>query len=168
MSAQPEIDPPPGSMAWIVDQDCPHRELRSIKYVLANGLWQHRRQCLDCGKLLAGSLPHKTLPPDADVLLATEEQKRQEAIWGIEVAQREAARVASRQEWFREHDEYLLTSEWRLKRKAVLDRCGYICEGCGMQRAVQVHHLTYKHWKKEFLFELVGLCAGCHERVHED
>jgi hypothetical protein len=65
-----------------------------------------------------------------------------------------------------EHDVYLASPEWRLKRKAVLDRCHYVCEGCGTQSAVEVHHLSYAHWKNEFLFELVGLCAGCHARVH--
>jgi hypothetical protein len=65
-----------------------------------------------------------------------------------------------------EHDLYLTSSQWRMKRKLVLDRCHYVCEGCGMQSAVEAHHLTYDNWKREFLFELVGLCAGCHARVH--
>ena len=64
-----------------------------------------------------------------------------------------------------EHDVYLASPEWRLKRKAVLDRCHYVCEGCGTQSACEVHHLTYNHWKHEFLFELVGLCRACHQRL---
>jgi hypothetical protein len=65
-----------------------------------------------------------------------------------------------------EHDLYLASPQWRMIRKRVLDRCHYVCEGCGMHSAVEAHHLTYRHWRQEFLFELVGLCAGCHARVH--
>jgi hypothetical protein len=147
--------------------ECPHAELQSVKYTTANGLWQHRRQCIECGKFLAGSLPHNRLPADAPVITAAEYQKRQDSEWEREAARVESLRKSRRQEWLREHDLYLQTPQWRLKRKAVLDRCHYVCEGCGMQSAVQVHHLTYTHWKNEFLFQLVGLCAGCHERLHE-
>lgn len=65
-----------------------------------------------------------------------------------------------------EHDVYLASSEWRMKRKLVLDRCHYVCEGCGLQAAVEVHHRTYRRWQQEMLFDLVGLCAGCHARLH--
>jgi len=64
------------------------------------------------------------------------------------------------------HDVYLASPEWRLKRKQVLDRCHYVCEGCGMQVACEVHHRTYRYWRDEPLYDLVGLCAGCHARVH--
>ena len=64
-----------------------------------------------------------------------------------------------------EHQLYLTTSQWRMKRKLVLKRCWPVCEGCGMQEPREVHHLTYAHWRNEFLFELVGLCAECHARI---
>ena len=64
-----------------------------------------------------------------------------------------------------EHDVYLASTEWKMRRKRVLDRCHYVCEGCGTQSACEVHHLTYNHWKNEFLFELVGLCRACHQRL---
>ena len=64
-----------------------------------------------------------------------------------------------------EHQLYLTSSEWRMKRKLVLERCRSVCEGCGTQIAVEVHHVTYRHWKREFLFELVGLCRACHQRL---
>jgi hypothetical protein len=66
-----------------------------------------------------------------------------------------------------EHDVYLASTEWKMRRKRVLDRCHYVCEGCGTQSACEVHHLTYDHWKHEFLFELVGLCRACHQRLEE-
>lgn len=61
---------------------------------------------------------------------------------------------------------YTLCERWERKRQSVLRRCNFICEGCAEAPATQVHHLTYDHVGSELLFELVGLCAACHERVH--
>jgi hypothetical protein len=69
-------------------------------------------------------------------------------------------------DWHRAHAEYLLSPAWRKRRKMVLQRCWPVCEGCGLQVPCEVHHLTYEHWRAEFLFELVGLCRECHERIH--
>ncbi len=67
-----------------------------------------------------------------------------------------------------EHREYILTPKWLEKRSAVIKRAGHHCEGCGVYLGEkgQVHHLTYDHWKQEFLFELVYLCADCHAKMH--
>lgn len=61
---------------------------------------------------------------------------------------------------------YIFSAAWEEKRQQILKRCNFICEGCGGGAATQVHHLTYDHVGSELLFELVGLCAACHERVH--
>jgi 5-methylcytosine-specific restriction endonuclease McrA len=50
----------------------------------------------------------------------------------------------------------------------VLERAGNICEGCGEKKASQVHHLTYKHLRLEFLFELVAVCEKCHDTLHDE
>jgi 5-methylcytosine-specific restriction endonuclease McrA len=68
-------------------------------------------------------------------------------------------------EWY---SEYLNSAEWQLVRAKVMARCRGFCEGCGEARATQVHHLTYAHVGEEFLFELVGLCDACHDRIHPD
>lgn len=53
-----------------------------------------------------------------------------------------------------------------MKRRKIIDRCNGRCEGCGEAPVAQVHHLTYEHVGDEFLFELVGLCNRCHDRMH--
>lgn len=70
-------------------------------------------------------------------------------------------------QWRDEYSAYLLTPEWKSKRARVLKRASGICEGCGINRATEVHHLNYKHIFKEFLFDLVAVCDDCHERIHE-
>ncbi|MCK1357156.1 MULTISPECIES: hypothetical protein [unclassified Bradyrhizobium] len=36
------------------------------------------------------------------------------------------------------------------------------------RKATQVHHLTYKHIFREFVFELIAVCDECHSRLHSD
>jgi DnaB-like helicase N terminal domain len=68
-----------------------------------------------------------------------------------------------RDHWYQN---YLRSDEWRAKRRLVMDRCGGLCEGCRNAPVSEVHHLTYEHVGDELLFELVGLCRECHQRVH--
>jgi hypothetical protein len=70
------------------------------------------------------------------------------------------------EQWWNEYDEYLNTDEWGRRRSLVMNRAGGMCEGCRERRATQVHHLTYKHVKNEFLWELVAICDICHGRIH--
>lgn len=63
---------------------------------------------------------------------------------------------------------YMVSAEWQAKRALVLKRCGCLCEGCGTAKAVEVHHITYRHFGSEFLFELLGLCRACHDRITQE
>lgn len=65
------------------------------------------------------------------------------------------------------YESYLQTDTWRLKRRAVMERAGGICEGCRVKRATQVHHLTYEMLGHEMLFQLVAVCDECHLDIHE-
>src|SRR5262249_177304 len=69
-------------------------------------------------------------------------------------------------EWWARYDAYITSEKWRELRAAVMERCGGLCEGCRDSRATQVHHLTYGHFRHEFLWELAAVCRACHERVH--
>jgi len=61
---------------------------------------------------------------------------------------------------------HLQSPRWSGLRRQVFLRAGGICEGCGTRPITEVHHLSYAHVGEEFLFELVGLCATCHQRLH--
>lgn len=65
-----------------------------------------------------------------------------------------------------EYAEYLQSEDWWERRTLVVERANGRCEGCRKAEAVDVHHLSYEHVTAEFLFELVALCAACHERIH--
>jgi hypothetical protein len=63
-------------------------------------------------------------------------------------------------------NEYYKTDEWKKLRLLVLNRDKYICQGCLKNQATEVHHQSYLHFKKEFMFELISLCNHCHSRYH--
>ena len=71
-------------------------------------------------------------------------------------------------EWLAEHARYLASVAWDERRSAVLQRDKYQCQAhldsC-TQKAIQVHHLTYRHWRNEPLFDLVSVCWNCHEEI---
>jgi 5-methylcytosine-specific restriction endonuclease McrA len=75
------------------------------------------------------------------------EQAMQEAFWTL-------------------YENHLSSIEWAKKRRGVLKRSNGVCEGCGESAPEHVHHLTYEHLGDEFLFELVAICAACHQRIH--
>lgn len=70
--------------------------------------------------------------------------------------------------WFKEHSEYLHTSQWQNIRQKVLKRDNYLCQGCLEAKATEVHHITYANWRNELMFELMSVCYNCHHnRIHK-
>lgn len=71
-------------------------------------------------------------------------------------------------EWLEQHARYLASAAWEERRSAVLQRDKYQCqarlERC-TQKATQVHHLSYRHWRNEPLFDLASVCWVCHEEI---
>lgn len=111
-------------------------------------------------------------------LRAIESRKRSELIqreWAKQRAVEEAAREDRRRQWWQNYNAYLLSPTWRNKRDLVLKRAAGTCEGCGAQRAAQVHHLRYPQdcrpgspeWiAREKLFDLRAVCTACHDDIH--
>lgn len=128
-----------------------------------------RFQCPDCGCLFGSSAPHHMARRDtpeidlAKLLFHIEQRDRFYALRRERLATEAEQR---REQWRQEHSEYLRGEEWRFKRSLVMKRANWICEGCGFNRATQVHHLTYDHHGNEFLWELAAVCDDCHNRVH--
>lgn len=70
--------------------------------------------------------------------------------------------------WWKGHNEYLQTSQWKNIRQKVLKRDNFLCQGCLENRATEVHHLTYAHHKNELMFELISVCYDCHyNKIHK-
>lgn len=65
-----------------------------------------------------------------------------------------------------EYKLYLKSPEWEAKRQQVLQRDNHKCRGCGCQRPLQVHHITYANLGHEPLDDLTTFCDSCHAAIH--
>jgi 5-methylcytosine-specific restriction endonuclease McrA len=122
---------------------------------------QYKMQCNECGHVTSNPIQH-------DRVRGLQIEAWDETIEHSRAQRRAAALNDERREWFANYDQYLRSPEWRARRALVMRRAGGTCEGCGTARANQVHHLTYAHVQREFLWELVAVCAACHERLHAE
>lgn len=61
------------------------------------------------------------------------------------------------------YQEYLASREWALKREAVRERSGNLCERCLRRPQQAVHHKTYANKYNEPLEDLQAICNPCHE-----
>ncbi len=148
-----------------IDQDsCEHAVSLPRQRIRSNGGIYYQRQCQRC--FIAVGQPIKTelaiaevggIPPAFD---KDAEDKIRE-LWFAEWDSEKAARQ-------QKYADYLKTPEWRTARRLVLKRANGLCEGCLTSPATQVHHLSYAHVYREFLFELVAICDHCHDRWHQD
>lgn len=61
---------------------------------------------------------------------------------------------------------------WQYKREKRLHKDKYTCQLCGANKAntkrlrLEVHHITYKDFENEKIWQLITLCKQCHREVH--
>ena len=151
--------------------ECSHEESTPMIVKIADGRPQVYRICTNCGDRIGTAMSQKdkewvdSLPQLPDELKGNYQARRAQE--KREVALRVAReQFAERGRFTKAYQDYIASPMWKQKRSKVLERCEGVCEGCREQEATEVHHLTYEHFGNEFLFELVGLCEGCHHRWH--
>src|SRR5579871_5749739 len=148
---------------------CNHLRQELRRRRLSNGVIVVCRQCLTCGHNggnVKKSETDESKLPWWDAALVERWQERMSAYWQERRDAFDRERVEKNREWWDRYNRHLASPAWESLRQRVLKRCGGLCEGCGERRAVHVHHATYEHMGDEFLFELLGLCRQCHERLH--
>ena len=65
------------------------------------------------------------------------------------------------------YKDYLNSEEWKERRNSQIQMDG-CCRFCGKKEGLQVHHISYERIGDEIPgFDLITLCRGCHERLHE-
>lgn len=150
--------------------ECKHPKTSQYRVKVAGGSVQLRNCCTDCGDRIGTALPQKdkafvaSLPFQPEEHAATYKSRREAERQSIllDLARRQ---YAERGRFTKSYSSYIASNEWKAKRALVLKRCGEVCEGCGVAKATDVHHAYYDHLFNEFLFELLGLCHSCHERI---
>jgi 5-methylcytosine-specific restriction endonuclease McrA len=66
----------------------------------------------------------------------------------------------------KEYFKYINSPRWYYKRKEALEFHGKKCKLCGSTQNLDVHHLTYERFGKEFMADLMILCRPCHNEEH--
>lgn len=66
-----------------------------------------------------------------------------------------------------EYEQYLASVSWADKRDERLRLSRGMCESCGANRKIQVHHLTYERIFKEEMDDLMCLCEQCHNELEK-
>lgn len=155
---------------WQADA-CDHPRVGIVKTAYEGGGKAYNWYCAKCGTKLSANIP-KVLAMSVQeegvtgqIMLERSnayEQKRRDALILIETEAADRCQKANREAY----GNHLDSDYWRILSQRVMRRAQNVCEGCLSQTADHVHHLTYEHIGAEFAFELVALCAECHERVH--
>jgi len=136
--------------------NCEHKN-KEIRKKLGDGKikWLFFEQCLDCGyHRRVKALENRQVPRFDDELYRQWQTEKQ-----LKCQQ-------ASMEWWRRYEEYRKSPEWHAKRQDVLKRCRNVCERCGQDEAVHIHHLSYKHFGNEPLEDLLGVCVECHGALH--
>lgn len=156
---------------------CEHSEQRlarrgarsAARRAIRGGSVQYVYQCVVCGRSMNQPIAHAIIERDyADQVMPEFDESLEESYVKRVIEESEGRARDKRAAFFERYNAYLRSPEWAEKRRRVLARCKRVCEGCGAAPATEVHHLTYEHVCAELLFELVGLCKSCHDRVHAE
>ena len=145
--------------------DCLHPTTELRERTLSNNSLQLVRQCLTCGYSVGNPVKRAEVQrgvlPFDQALADGFEARRKASSDGIR-------EKYNRETFFDAYGPYLASAAWGKKRELVFRRARGFCEGCGLVPPEEVHHLSYEHVGNEFLFELVAICHGCHERIHAE
>jgi len=161
--------------------DCQHQTTKVVKWTTSNGVVKVSDHCQLCGRrvrdrrkaeFLLSTLPweDKSIQESYDKQRHEYYEKRRDRLYEEHEERRQADKAA----WFKRHDNYLNTEQWKERRRLVFLRTKGMCQarlpGC-LINASEVHHLTYDRcpttigWGCEPLFDLVAVCRPCHDFI---
>ena len=156
---------------------CEIHEIQFVKRLNAAGHYYVKKQCLFCGETPSGTIKIKDIGGKEEMMLLPDYNEGMFKDWetnfyeelsdSIKEKQKEykERRKKDRLEWLESVKPYYNSEIWKIKREFVLKRDNYLCQACLTNKANQVHHLTYKHFGSEPLFELTSICKTCHDKI---
>lgn len=151
--------------------DCKHQRKTAKRRTYGNATKHYGYQCDDCGEWEQATKASFGLQLPV-VEFDSEFRERTNKELNDAVAEywrnyHEQKKDREKDEWWSWYRYYLESDKWKFKRLQVLQRDKYLCQGCLIERATEVHHLNYKHVGDELLFDLVSLCSNCHKKAHD-
>jgi 5-methylcytosine-specific restriction endonuclease McrA len=163
-----EVPPPSVWGDGQPEPTCKH-EYSLRRRIIAGGGVVYLRQCDVCGEK-GQAIKHATLTDDEKAAAVPYDPDLEPRVW-----------VSKLEAWQLEHEArqrtgtpwsnwyyygYLQSATWKKRKDAAMKREHYLCGACGCERATHVHHLTYEHVGQERLWELIAVCAECHDDIH--
>lgn len=145
--------------AWrfIYFSNCPHEITEVVSYVDSAGRRRYKDECQICGHC-GSDISVKNWSADE---LSKVPARRTELNKTISNMIRNIYQPVIQELRHDDFMAYYKTSDWAYIRDAAMRRDHYECQICGGTAQV-AHHLTYDHFKNEYLFEIVSLCQKCH------
>lgn len=142
---------------------CGSKDLRFVKYVIANGRIQIRKQCFNCG--VVEMLNYKQALFNLDELPFLDKELKEK------FTKKVVSRSKLKKEMFNNNESYyrevyLKSEDWKAKRDSIIERDLGVCRSCG-DKAKDVHHITYIRVYKERKNDLISLCRICHTETHK-
>lgn len=149
---------------------CSHNDQTLTRKRKTNGAAMYVRQCQECGQNASNQIAAVEAMREGftpwDEELAETGRTLRSAQYERDRHTRELESLLRQQEWSQKYNAHLISQKWQKLRKLVFKRSDGFCEGCGVRKAIQVHHVSYDHMGDEFLWELRAVCLTCHERIH--
>lgn len=147
--------------------ECSHPISLPVRRIASNRAMHYVYQCQDCGANIGSVAKHDRLALAPSDIGQWDDELRQRW-WDTqsELRMRHFALIQEqrRDAWFEEATDYYASLQWHRKSRAVIER-DKTCQACLRRPATEAHHLTYDHWMQEPLFDLVGVCHPCHEKI---
>lgn len=146
---------------------CAHPVSVTCIRTIAGGGIQIVKQCQTCGAPTSTAIARSKFTPQEIAALPA---YRDDAMVEYDRKQREATQLAwdmGKQDRQQEYALYLKSPEWRNRRRLVLERDRYKCQGCLNAPATEVHHRNYDHRGDEVLFDCISVCDACHKKIHD-
>lgn len=151
------------------DFECNNHKLEYVKVYHADGSAHIKRQCGNCGCVSNKLIQKHTVKEWPNIPELDEELNDNKERGAITLELSKSRQKVSREEglnlFLQAHSKYLKTDEWRKKRELVLKRDKNLCQSCLDRNATEVHHLSYKFWRNEPLFDLISVCKPCHDLI---
>lgn len=164
-----------GHIIHIEDQCCKNPEIIHVNMPRIDGTPLKRWFCKNCGAhkqmKMSDKFEWKRLPivtkEQAENIEKEVFEKRKSFFSYMEKLNKQLLEKR-KDEFHKEYSEYLKSPKWRALRDLVLERDKGVCQACLINKATQVHHLTYDNVYNEFAFQLVSVCEDCHNKIHND
>ena len=146
--------------------ECENCIMVFVKKTKSNGGFIVNKQCFNCGKIDSKAYKFSLIGSESDVNNLPNINKTLNDLY-YENKRNEIKKeyLSKRQERLNQLNIYYQSEKWKQKRIKVLERDGYICKACETNKATQVHHKSYEFFSNEPLFDLVSVCAPCHEKI---